>query len=175
MMMKKWIIGLVVVAGAGYLLLPVALQFLGVFTTRMLVYNGNETEAYYQINGSELRLAPGTATVLRSSSFRNNLHFEQDGHLLDARFGTGQYVINLGAAKILIQEKYFPWDPAKGAFEPYPKEPKDILLYEGSLGQGVHILDNCWDCCLLLPPNDRPYRLLTPENKDKRFFISHRP
>ncbi|PSR10730.1 MAG: hypothetical protein DA408_09000 [Bacteroidetes bacterium] len=173
--MKQWIIGLLLVAVVGYFLSPVVLQFLGVFTTRMLVYNGNETEAHYQINGTALRLAPGTATVLRSSRLRNNLHFEQGEHLLDARFGAGQYVINLGAAKILVQEKYFPWDPAQDTFEAYPKVPKDILLYEGSLGQGVHIIDNCWDCCLLLPPNDRPYRLLTPENKDKRFFTSSRP
>jgi hypothetical protein len=171
--MKKWIIALLVLTLAIYLLFPSVLHWTGYRTTRVMIYNGSTSLAKYTLNGEELELAPASAEVYRSSRFTNELRHHSGQDDLTVTFGPGQHLINLGTAKLHLRELYYRWDNKKGAFSPHPVErPKDRLLYDASLGKGLHTLDTCWDCWLLLPPDERPYRYLTPENKDRRIMVS---
>ncbi len=173
--MKKWIIGIVLIGLAGYFFLPNILQVAGYKTTRVMVYNGTLTAVQYNLNGEDLELAPGEVQVYRSSRFTNKLIHNNGTDTFKATFGPGQHFINLGDSPLRLMERLYRWEEDKQAFFPYPIEnPVDRLLYDASLGKGLHTLDNCWDCCLLLPPDDRPYRYLTPENKDRRFILSSR-
>lgn len=173
--MKKWIIALLVLTLAIYLLFPTFLQWAGYRTTRVMIYNGSTSIVNYTLNGEELELAPATAEVYRSSRFTNKLKHHDGQNEFSATFGPGQHFINLGTAKLHLREQYYRWDDEKGAFSPYPVEnPKDRLLYNASLGKGLHTLDTCWDCWLLLPPDERPYRYLSTENKDRRIMVSSR-
>lgn len=173
--MKKWIIGLVLIALLGYLFLPNILQIAGYKTTRVMVYNGSTVAAQYTLNGAALELAPGEAQVYRSSRLTNRLIQKNGNDTFEVTFGPGQHFINLGDNPLHLMERFFRWEEDRQDFFPYAIEnPKDRLLYDASLGKGLHTLDNCWDCCLLLPPNERPYRYLNKENKDRRFILSSR-
>lgn len=173
--MKNWIIGVVLVGLIGYFFLPNILQIAGYKTTRVMVYNGSTTAVQYTLNGENLELAPGEAQVYRSSRLTNRLTQKNGNDAFKATFGPGQHFINLGDSPLRLMERYYRWEEDKQAFFPYPIEnPVDRLLYDASLGKGLHTLDDCWDCCLLLPPEERPYRYLTSENKDRRFIMSSR-
>ncbi len=173
--MKKWIIGIVLIGFAGYFLFPNILQLTGYKTTRVMVYNGNSTAANYRLNGQELTLESGEAQVYRSSRFTNQLVYKNGDDTFNATFGPGQHFVNLGEGPLHLTERYYRWEEDKQAFFPYVIEnPKDRLLYDAVLNKGLHTLDNCWDCCLLLPPGERPYRYLTRENKDRRIIVSSR-
>ncbi|MEM1214671.1 MAG: hypothetical protein AAGJ82_03230 [Bacteroidota bacterium] len=173
--MKKLIFSLLVLLVIGFLAGPALLRAVGIYTTRVMVYNGNSTAATFELNGAERTLAPGEAQVYRSSVFSNHLTCQTekaDG--LDLRFGRGQHVVNLGPRSLQVREVYYPFDEEKQAFTPYEITPKDRLLLDTRFASDVRTLATCWDCCILLPPGDRPYRFLKPEYKDKRIFVSNR-
>lgn len=173
--MKKWIIGLLAFALVIYFALPTLMGLAGYKTTRIMVYNGSTNQAQYRLNGTEMELAAGEAQVFRSSRLTNRLVHKNGEDRFKATFGPGQHFINLGEAPLHLLERFYRWEEDKQEFFPYAVEkPADRLLYDAVLGKGLHTLDNCWDCCLLLPPNERPYRYLTPENKDRRIIVSSR-
>jgi len=173
--MKKWIIGILLIGLASYFFLPNILQIAGYKTTRVMVYNGSETAVQYTLNGEDLELAPGEAQVYRSCRLTNRLTHNNGSDTFKATFGPGQHFINLGDNPLHLMERFYRWEEDRQDFFPYAIDnPKDRLLYDASLGKGLHTLDNCWDCCLLLPPDERPYRYLTPENKERRFILSSR-
>ena len=173
--MKKWIIGTLAAALCLYLLTPTFLHLAGYKTTRVMVYNGTTAAANFTLNGKALELAPGAAEVYRSSRLTNRLRYVESTDEPRLTFGPGQHFVNLGDARLRLLERYYRWEEDQNAFFPYAvDQPRDRLLYDAVLGKGLYTLDTCWDCLLLLPPNDRPYRYLTPENKDRRIFVSSR-
>jgi hypothetical protein len=169
--MKKWILGLLLFVLALYLLMPGILDLAGLHSSRFLLYNGHNDKVKLEINGTELEFIPGQSLVLRSSRFRNTLRYQLDGKEYVLKFGSGQHIVNMGTAPLHVQEVYYYWDENKQAFFPRDSKPHNRLLLDADIGQGVQTLDNCWDCCLILPPGERPYKYLIPENKDKRFFV----
>ena len=170
--MKKWLLGLVILALIGYFSRSLILKIVGITTTQVLVYNGNETLVDYSFNGKEMQLKPGEAKVFRTSQFTNNIISDQGSDQLNFTFGPGQHFINLGTNILHIYEEYYRWLPSIQRFELAPSRPINRLLYDADHGQGLYTIDNCWDCCLLLKPNDRPYGYLKTENKGKRLILS---
>lgn len=170
--MKKWLLILALSAIGIYLLLPTVFNLAGVHTARVMLYNGHQGQVAFQLNGAELTLASGQVLVLRSSRFRNTVRYDLDGQRYKMNFGAGQHIVNLGDAPLHVQEVYYYWDETKQEFFPHDSRPNDRLLLDNDVRQGVQTLDNCWDCCLLLPPGERPYKYLVPANKDKRIFVA---
>ncbi|MEM9930590.1 MAG: hypothetical protein AAF840_12270 [Bacteroidota bacterium] len=171
-MNKKWLWLIPLLAVVGWLARPLILNLFGINTTRVLVYNGSQEDAAFSLNGRSATLEPAQALVFKSSRFTNRLVHEHGEHETVITFKTGQYIINLGDAPLRVMEKYFPWNEEADKFVPYAKEPRDMLLFNQFLEKGITPIDDCWDCCILLPPRERPYRHLTPANKGKRFFVS---
>lgn len=172
--MKKWIgisLGAIL---AIYLLMPVFFRILGINTTQALIYNGNNATVTCTINGTDVSFEPGEARVVKTSRRSNRVVLNQGADHFEATFGTGQHFVNLGPARLHLYEQYYPWDEEAGEFITKARESKDRLLYDRVFDQGAFVLDNCWDCCILLQPNERPYRYFKPENKDKRFILSSR-
>ncbi|MEL6655827.1 MAG: hypothetical protein AAFY48_22040 [Bacteroidota bacterium] len=172
--MKKWIAIALGAALVIYLLLPTIFSLLGIRTTQVLIYNGNNANVECQFNGSTIPLGPGEARVVKTSRYSSAVVMDLGSDHFEATFGPGQYFVNLGSARLHLMEKYYPWDTEKGKFETQPKEPRDRLLFDRVLEYGLYQLDNCWDCCVLMGPTERPYGYLKPENKDKRFILSSR-
>jgi len=170
--MKKWLFGLIALALIGYFTRSLLLKAVGITTTQVLVYNGNETTVDYSFNGKAMQLAPGEAKVFRTSQFSNKIISDQGNDQLALSFGAGQHFVNLGSNSLHIYEEYYRWIPESERFDPNPSKPLNRLLYDADHGQGLHTIDNCWDCCLLLKPNDRPYGYLKQEYKDKRLILS---
>lgn len=169
--MKKWLWGLVITLVSLYFLAPGILDLMGLHSSRFLLYNGHNEKLSFVINGTDLEFVPGQTLVLRSSRFRNKLSYEIGGEKYVLKFGTGQHIVNMGESKLHVQEVYYYWDENKQEFFTRDSAPRNRLLLDTDVGQGVYTLDNCWDCCLILPPGERPYKYLIPENKDKRFFV----
>lgn len=172
--MKKWIaiaLGAILMT---YLLIPVALSALGIRTTQAMIYNGNNADVVCSINGKDVELGPGEAIVARTSRFSNKVILDHGADHFEATFGPGQHFVNLGPARLRLYEQYYPWDEQAGKFSTQARTPTDRLLYDRVFDQGAYVLDNCWDCCLLLRPNERPYGYFKPENKDRRFILSSR-
>lgn len=170
--MKKWMIGLLMLAIGIYLATPQVMYWMGIRTTRVMVFNGNESTARYTFNGNDLALAAGEAQVFQTSRFNNKIKFDQGDDRLRITFGPGQHFVNLGERELRIYEQYYHWNEQTQKFNDYPTQPINRLLYDAAHGRGLTTLDNCWDCCLLLPPHERAYRFLKPANKDKRMILS---
>ncbi len=172
--MKKWIA--IVLGGALgiYLLLPTIFSLLGIRTTQVLIYNGNNAHVECTFNGSTIALGPGEGRVVKTSRYSSRVIMDLESDHFEEKFGPGQYFVNLGPARLHLIEKYYPWDAERGKFETQPKEVRDRLLFDRVLEKGLFQLDNCWDCCVLMGPTERPYGYFKPENKDKRFILSSR-
>ena len=155
------------------LLATTLLHALGLTTTQLLVFNSYEESVTYYFNGQTRELAGGQAEVLSTSHWRTNLQFEGPDYRIKARLKPGQYALRLGDHYPLhLQERNYAWNDTEQRFEAWEARDPDRLLFDEWLPQGLTALDNCWDCCLLLPPGERPYAYLKPANKDKRLFLS---
>ena len=172
--MKKWIAIVVAAALAIYLSLPLLMNLLGIYTTQAMIFNGNNAVVSCRYNGQEIELQPGQAIVAKSSKKNNQIEILEGTEGFEETFGPGQYFINLGDARLHLYEQFFPWDEEQGIFLTQSRIKPDHLLYDRTLAKGVHIVDVCWDCCVMLPPNERPYGYLKAENKDKKFILSSR-
>ncbi len=173
-MLKKVAIALVIIAAIAYWATPYVIQSQGKITTRILVYNGNDEAATYKFNGTSRELQPGETDVLVTSRLRNRVRFDHPERPFKARFRTGQFIVNLGHYPIRVEEVRFAWDEATQEFQPWKIERRDQLLYQSEVAAGsILALDNCWDCCLILPPGERPFKYLTKENADRRMFLTH--
>ena len=172
--MKKWILIAFAATIIIYLLIPVVFSVLGIRTAQALIYNGNNATITCTFNGKEIELNAGEATVVQTSRLSNHIVLDQGADHFEATFGPGQHFVNLGPARLRLYEQYYPWDAAAGEFITKARETPNRLLYDRVFDQGAYVLDNCWDCCVLLRPNERPYRYFKPENKDKRFILSSR-
>ena len=171
--MKKWILIVLVAALAIYLLLPRIFSLMGIRTTQALIYNGNKSPVECRFNGNSFELESGEGRVVKTSRYSSSVVMDLGSDHFEATFGPGQYFINLGEVNLHVYEKYYKWDESRGRFQTQPsKSPPDRLLFDQNLGAGLHMLDNCWDCCVLLAPHERPYGYFKPENKDKRFIHS---
>ncbi len=172
--MKKWIAIALGAILTVYLLIPVVLGALGIRTTQAMIYNGNNAEVVCSFNGKNIKLGPGEATVLKTSRLSNRVKMDLGSDHFEATFGPGQHFVNLGPARLRLFEQYYPWDEEAGEFITKARTPPNQLLYDRVFDQGAFVLDNCWDCTVLLKPNERPYRYFKAENKERRFILSSR-